>query len=148
MLIGKLSAFEQVFSQGIAACRCRGQKKAGRNLRSRAALRARALWERAANGIRGKVDWQPPSLFSCGGRDGEDAVPVCANRRITHSGAATAAPAEMSFFGVYLSNQHNIGVDQRRGEVPSFVVSIGGDSKGGKKSESLPVCHDAICGQA
>jgi hypothetical protein len=29
----------------------------------------------------------------------------------------------MSFFGVYLSNQHNDRVDQRRGEVPSFVVS-------------------------
>ena len=33
------------------------------------------------------------------------------------------SPAEMSFFGVYLSNQHNVGVNQRRGEVPSFVVS-------------------------
>ena len=39
------------------------------------------------------------------------------------TGAATAAPAKISFFGVYLSNQHNVGVDQRRGEVPSFVVS-------------------------
>ena len=38
----------------------------------------------------------------------------------------------MSFFGVYLSNQHNVGVNQRRGEVPSFVVSIRGIPKGGR----------------
>ena len=40
------------------------------------------------------------------------------------------SPAEMSFFGVYLSNQHNDRVDQRRGEVPSFAVSIRGIPKG------------------
>ena len=53
------------------------------------------------------------------------------------TGAATAAPAEMSFFGVYLSNQHNDRVDLRRGEVPSFAVSIRGIPKGGR-NRNLP----------
>ena len=75
---------KRTFPQGIAACRCRGQKKAGRNLRSRAALRARALWERAANGIRGKVDRQPQPLFPCGGRESEDAI-ICMRRRTNHA---------------------------------------------------------------
>jgi hypothetical protein len=43
----------------------------------------------------------------------------------------------MSFFGVYLSNQHNDRVDQRRGEVPSFAVSIRGIPKGGR-NRNLP----------
>ena len=53
------------------------------------------------------------------------------------TGAATAAPAEMSFFGVYLSNLHNDREDQRRGEVPSFAVSIRGIPKGGR-NRNLP----------
>ena len=63
--------------------------------------------------------------------------PTGVKRRIALSGAATAAPAEMSFFGVYLSNQHNVGVDQRRGEVPSFAVSIRGIPRGGR-NRNLP----------
>ena len=47
------------------------------------------------------------------------------------------SPAEMSFFGVYLSNQHSDRVDQRRGEVPSFAVSIRGIPKGGR-NRNLP----------
>ena len=49
------------------------------------------------------------------------------------------SPAEMSFFGVYLSNQHNVGVDQRRGEVPSFAVSIRGIPKGGRNRNLPPL---------
>ena len=79
----------RTLSQGIAACRCRGQKKAGRNLRSRAALRARALWERAANGIRGKVDRQSQPLFSPRGGTGERTLsPACEDGRIAPSVAA------------------------------------------------------------
>ena len=44
-------------------------------------------------------------------------------RRIALSGAATAAPAEMPFSGDNLSIPYDDRVDQRRGEVPSFVVS-------------------------
>ena len=68
---------------------------------------------------------------------GKQVIPVSISRLREKTGAATAAPAEMSFFGVYLSNQHNVGVDQRRGEVPSFAVSIRGIPKGGR-NRNLP----------
>ena len=47
------------------------------------------------------------------------------------------SPAEMPFSGDNLSIPHNDRVDQRRGEVPSFAVSIRGIPKGGR-NRNLP----------
>ena len=63
--------------------------------------------------------------------------PTGVKRRIALSGAATAAPAEMPFSGDNLSIPYDDRVDQRRGEVPSFAVSIRGIPKGGR-NRNLP----------
>ena len=51
-------------------------------------MRARALWERAANGIRGKVDRQSPHLFSPRGTGERTLSPACEDGRIAPSVAA------------------------------------------------------------
>ena len=78
----------------------------------------------------GALDVPPPPRKNRGGF-----LALPSPRRET--GAAAAAPAEMPFSGDNLSIPHNDRVDQRRGEVPSFAVSIRGIPKGGR-NRNLP----------